>query len=210
MMKAKFILGLLLFASVFYCFGQDSHILGDLIYRKPTSADSIENRLLDITNSYKKYLPLPRVAIFNIGYPKDVEEYNSLNGYCVLEIVCLSQKENELPIAGLRVITDKGIQEIALLFSIGKIQIDNQQISDSLGKYQHRFYYLIKYSTLHEIGTIVFDWNMTRKNFTISKLPIDDTYGYISANESDENADQFKAQLAKFITREFEVDIKNE
>src|SRR5262245_40478721 len=58
----------------------------------------MNGRISDAAEQYKQYAPIPRIAFYDVGYPKNSEEFNTLNGYAILLISALSQNPDELPL----------------------------------------------------------------------------------------------------------------
>ena len=63
-------------------------------------------RITDAADQYKQYAPIPRIAFYDIGFPKDKAEFESLNGYGILLVCALSQDGDELPIKRAYVVSE--------------------------------------------------------------------------------------------------------
>lgn len=72
----------------------------------------MNKQITDAAEQYKEYAPIPRIAFYDLAYPKDKAEFARLNGYGLLLISTSSQDENELPLKRVYVVENG--KEIAL------------------------------------------------------------------------------------------------
>ena len=72
---------------------------GDKWHRNRVDVAYMNKRISDAAEQYKQYAPIPRIAFYDIGYPKDAEEFERLNGHGILLVSAMSQNASELPIA---------------------------------------------------------------------------------------------------------------
>jgi hypothetical protein len=75
-------------------------------HNNPVDIERINRRLAESAEKYQSYAPIPRMALFDIGYPHNEEEYNQLDGHAILMITALTQNENELPLRRVYVAAD--------------------------------------------------------------------------------------------------------
>lgn len=66
----------------------------------------INKRIDDLAIQYKEYAPIPKMAIYDIGYPRNAQEYDQLDGHGLLLVAALSQVKEELPIKRVYVSLD--------------------------------------------------------------------------------------------------------
>jgi hypothetical protein len=59
----------------------------------------INDRWAQLAERYKSSLPVSKVAIFDIGYPRSADEFEKLDGYGVVLVSALSETREQLPIA---------------------------------------------------------------------------------------------------------------
>jgi hypothetical protein len=59
----------------------------------------INDRWAQLAEQYKSSLPVSKVAIFDIGYPRSADEFEKLDGYGVVLVSALSETRDQLPIA---------------------------------------------------------------------------------------------------------------
>ncbi|MBS1792878.1 MAG: hypothetical protein JSS81_03430 [Acidobacteria bacterium] len=66
----------------------------------------MNKQISDAAEQYKEYAPIPRIAFYDIGYPKDAAEFKELNGYGLLLVSALSQDRTELPLKKVYAMVD--------------------------------------------------------------------------------------------------------
>jgi len=74
-------------------------------YGHPVTGDYISGELDKLAVQYKEYAPIPKMAIYDIGYPKDSKEFESLDGYGLILVAAVSQTKEELPIKRIYILT---------------------------------------------------------------------------------------------------------
>ena len=72
----------------------------------------MNKQISEAAEQYKEYAPIPRIAFYDLAFPKDKAEYARLNGYGLLLVSTTSQDENELPLKRVYVVENG--KEIAL------------------------------------------------------------------------------------------------
>jgi len=112
LVKSTILLVLLFFAASDGV-GQIVSVMSDTIWHQtPVDNASMNKRIAEAAEQYKEYAPIPRIAFYDVGFPKDKLEFADLNGYGVLLISALSQDQTELPLK--RVYVSVGGEEMDL------------------------------------------------------------------------------------------------
>jgi hypothetical protein len=65
--------------------------------RNPATDAEMTDRLRGAASQYRTYAPIPRIAVYNIGYPSSPAEYEALNGYGAIVVTVVAQDSAELP-----------------------------------------------------------------------------------------------------------------
>ena len=84
-------------------------------HRNRVDVAYMNKRISDAAEEYKEYAPIPRIAFYDLGFPKDKAEFEQLNGYGVLLISAMSQTESELPLKRVYVTVEGEQIELKLL-----------------------------------------------------------------------------------------------
>jgi hypothetical protein len=85
-MKRRFYLVVIILALPLFCFSEDSaHIVEkNKTQLKDASYTRMSGHIAVAAVQYKKYAPVPRVAIFDYAFGATFEEYKKLNSHGVL------------------------------------------------------------------------------------------------------------------------------
>lgn len=67
-------------------------------YSHPVTGDYISGELDKLATQYAEYAPIPKMAIYDIGYPKNTKEFRDLDGYGLMLVAAVSQTKEELPV----------------------------------------------------------------------------------------------------------------
>jgi len=125
----------------------------------------MNKRISDAAEQYKEYAPIPRIAFFDIGYPKDRAEFAELNGYGILLVSALSQDPKELPIK--RAYVEIGGKQIELK-PVKEISVRNQdltsQVVKTFGEYRTDVLFLIPIYLRFQQGDVLIDFAFTKSN----------------------------------------------
>src|SRR5260221_12660519 len=54
--------------------------------RNPATVAEMTGRLRAAASQYRQYAPIPRIALYNIGYPRSSSEHEALNGYVTIAV----------------------------------------------------------------------------------------------------------------------------
>jgi hypothetical protein len=63
----------------------------------PVTNATLDARLATAASAYRRYAPVPRVALFDAAYPKDCDEFAAMTGYGVFVVIAVAQDSTELP-----------------------------------------------------------------------------------------------------------------
>ena len=72
--------------------GQDVvHRESPVLWRRtPVTNSILDDRIRQAALEYRSYAPIPRVAFYDIAYPKDSLEFEALAGYAVMVLTAVS------------------------------------------------------------------------------------------------------------------------
>ena len=133
-------------------------------WKKQTVDNAYMNkRVADAAEQYKEYAPIPRIAFYDIGYPKDGAEFTKMNGYAILLVSALSQNNEELPIK--RTYVSSGGKEIELK-KLKEIKIKSgeatSQTVKTFGEYRTDTLYLFPIYLRFRSGQLMTDYAKNR------------------------------------------------
>src|SRR5256886_9523486 len=79
------------------------------------SNGALDARLAAAARQYRSYAPVPRIAFFDLAYPKDSTEAAAMNGYAVLVVTAVVQDSTELPLPRVYVRSVSGDRDLPLV-----------------------------------------------------------------------------------------------
>ena len=178
-MKTPLLLLLLLWLGISAnAFAQESHLINPGTFLQHSASPKvIEDRIVDAAIRYQSYSPVPRIALFDIAFPADAEEYRSLDGYGVVVLSVISQSADELPPS--RVYVRVGEKNIELrLFSSAQSKVEKSNIASNVfGPYRWDGLYLFPVYLRMQGQALVMDFAKNRSDFVLGKFdtPVTET-----------------------------------
>lgn len=137
-----------------------------------------KNILESIHESIEKYrniLPVERISLYDITYPKDKKEFNKLNGNSLILLTSITHTKEEFPIKRVFVETNEGKEYTLLkLLEIG-VEVNEKIVKESFGKYRSDAVYLLPLDLTKKNSLLKLDFNVNRKNFTLIDFPLEKT-----------------------------------
>ena len=144
---------------------------GDINYL-PVHKDKMWQNIKEAAIKYQQYAPLPRVAFFDITYPKDKKEYEELGGHGVLLVTAISQLKEELPIKDVYVTTQNSKVKLEKIgFKISFIPEKPKVVIATVGKYREDSIYLFPMYLRAQSGHLTIDFSKNRAGFILSEFP---------------------------------------
>jgi hypothetical protein len=153
------------------CSSQIVHITVDEgVKCSPTSTDEMTNRIVELSVKYESYAQFSRIALFDMAFASNPEEYKKLRGMSILLISSLNHDSDEHPITN--VIAETPDKKYNLPFIAKRnVIVENEKVKKVFGP-NRVDYYLIPYPITQHEGQITIDWSKNRKDFVVAKLPL--------------------------------------
>jgi hypothetical protein len=149
---------------------QQEHVEASLGWSKqPISNPVLDDRIRDAASQYQAYAPIPRVAFYDIAYPKDSAEASALAGYAVMVVTALVQDSTELPLSSLYLHTAAGDRPIDPLSAIAS-DVSDPVIRGTFGRFRLDALYLLPLSRRLEPGDLLADFATHRKRFRLGQF----------------------------------------
>lgn len=173
-----------------------------------TSTAIMTQRIKDAAVKYLANAPVPRIALFDCSFGKDINEFKKLNTMGILYVSSLNHDTSEYPIKKVYITTKDGEIELLKLASI-KLTVTDATIEEVFGKNRIDYYYVIPYGCTQLSGELTIDWSANRQNFVLCRLPEDVGLDYITSEnvlpdaKREINADA----LTVFMQREYGISI---
>jgi hypothetical protein len=186
------------------CSSQIVHItVNEGVKYSPTSTDEMTDRIVKLAVKYESHAQFSRIALFDMAFASNPEEYRKLEGMGILLISSVNHDGDEHPITNVIAETlDKKYN----LPSIAKraVIVENEEVKKMFGSHRVDYYYLIPYPITQHEGQITIDWSKNRKDFVVAKLPLLHKLDFIvDTQDISPNTKVDKQTLENLLLKEF-------
>jgi hypothetical protein len=183
---------------------QAVHIKGDEGAKPgPASTDEMTNRIVELAVELESHAPIRRIALYDVAFPSNPEEYKRLGGMGILLISSVNQDRDEHPITDVIVETPDKKYNLPFIAKRNVI-VENEKVKKLFGPNRVDYYYLIPYPLILQEGQITIDWSKNRKDFVVAKLPFQFRLHFIKDTRDIGLPAQVDRQtLENFLLREF-------
>jgi len=184
----------------------------DSVWHKNTVDNAYMNRqIAEAAEQYKEYAPIPRIAFYDIAYPKDKSEFVQLNGYGLILISTMAQDENELPLKRVYVFKDGKDVELKLLEKTFIKEVNlNGQVSKTFGLFRVDSIFLFPIFLKSSSAELRIDFAKNRNGMKVASF--DDVWPVglsgLNGKKPEENK-TFDAEVKVFMKREYPGYFKN-
>ncbi len=136
----------------------------------PLSPAVLSQRVQQAALRYQQYAPVPRFGVFDIAYPKDLNELTATGGFGIAVVVIHSQQSSELPLKRLYLRTGGEAIELTLLSSASS-QVESSSLQHRVFG-AHRWEALYTFpATQQQAGSeLVADFQINRFGFVLSRF----------------------------------------
>jgi len=128
-------------------------------------------RIESAATEYRQYAPVPRVAFFDITYPRDVQEYAALNGYGVLLVTVVTQDPAEVPLSRVLLRGAAGDHVFEVVSTL-QSPVPEGSVRDVFGSHRFDALYLFPMHLRHREAQLVLDFRRNREGFVVGKFPL--------------------------------------
>lgn len=136
----------------------------------PTVPASMNEQIEQAAEEYQSDAPVPRIALTDMAFPSDPEEYTALDGYGVLLVFAVTQENDELPPKRVYVrINDKEVN-LKLFASGFEKYSGNKLVNRVFGEYRWDGLYFFPVYFAKSAQTLVIDFAKDRDGFVLQKL----------------------------------------
>jgi len=152
------------------CLGASSPALGD---RRRWSHGAVSNAALDARLAaaalqYRSYAPVPRIAFFDLAYPKDSTEAAAMHGYAVLVVTAVVQDSTELPLPHVYVRSVNGDRELPLVARVASwLPVSDTIVRPTFGRFRLDASYLLPIAARASQGDLLVDFATHRQGFRL-------------------------------------------
>lgn len=137
---------------------------------QPVTPSFMNQRIDKAAIDYAVYAPVPRIVLYDIGFPDDQQEYKALDGNAVILLTAISQEREELPLQ--RVYVSDGAQQVELkLLKLVLAELPGtDNASKTFGRFRADALYLFPMSLRVKDADLIVDFQRNRAGFKIASL----------------------------------------
>jgi hypothetical protein len=173
--------------------------------KQPVTPAHVNERIEKAAVEYASRAPIPRIVLYDIGYPKDEKEYTALDGQAVILFTAVSQIREELPLQKAYAVVEGEEVELKLLkVVLAELPTTDSATAKTFGRFRADALYLLPMSLRARNPDILVNFQKNRTAFKVAALatPLpDDLNRMMSVKPS--GAGPSQDALEAFIKREY-------
>jgi len=185
---------------------EPTHVESASIWRnQPATPAGMSKRIEDAAIEYAASAPIPRVVLYDIGFPSGEKEYVALDGNAVILFTAISQKREELPLQRVYVLSEGKEIELKLLkVVLAELNTTNAPSTKTFGRFRADALYLLPISLHRKNVDLLVDFQANRTAFKVATLgtPLPDDLNRLSSIKPS-GAGPSQSALETFIRREY-------
>ena len=135
----------------------------------PVSNAALDARLAGAAIQYRSYAPVPRIAFFDIAYPKDSTEAAAMSGQAVMVVTAVVQDSTELPLPRVHVRSAADDRDLVLLGRVASLLPAGQDaVRLTFGRFRFDAVYLLPLAVRATEGDLLVDFATHRQGFRLA------------------------------------------
>jgi hypothetical protein len=172
---------------------------------KPATPERMNQRIEEAAIKYQANAPIPRVVLYDIGYPYDDQEYAALDGHAIILITALAQEREELPLKRVYVLIDgKEIDLKPLKMVLSEQSASSNIPAKTFGAFRMDALYLLPVYLRMKPADLMVDFARNKTGFKIATFgtPVSADVGKLNI-KAPTGVGPSEKTLDEFIKREF-------
>lgn len=130
---------------------------------------ALDARLRGAASQYRNYAPVPRIAFFDIAYPKDSAEAAATKGYALLVVTAVVQDSTELPLPRVYVLSTGRDWEVPLVARVASlVPATDTNVRVTFGRFRLDALYLLPIAARTTAGDLLADFASHRQGFRLT------------------------------------------
>ena len=135
----------------------------------PVANAALDARIGQAAALYRNYAPVPRVAFFDIAYPRDCSELAGMNGHAVMIVTAVAQDSTELPPARTYFQTTAPGTELPRMAGV-ESHVGSAAVRGVFGPFRADAVYLLPITPSLGEGDLLLDFAAHRTGFRLARL----------------------------------------
>ena len=184
---------------------------GGVWKKEPPTPGRMDQQIEEAAVKYAAYAPIPRVVLYDIGYPANPQEYAALDGNAVILLTALSQDREELPLQKVYVSSEGKEIVLKLLKSgLAELPATDSASAKTFGKFRADALYLLPMSLRVTKADLLVDFQKNKKAAKVAPLgtPLPDDLSRMMLIKPSGTGPS-EGALEEFIKREYPGFFKN-
>ena len=130
---------------------------------------ALDARLRGAGAQYRSYAPVPRIAFFDVAYPKDSAEAVATKGYALLVVIAVVQDSTELPLPRVYVRSTGHEWEVPLVARVASlVPTTDTNVRVTFGRFRLDALYLLPIAARITAGDLLADFATHRLGFRLT------------------------------------------
>jgi len=183
-----------------------NHVVDAPVWRdQPATPERMNQRIEDAAARYQGTDPIPRVVLYDIGYPHDEQEFADLDGNAVILVTAIAQERGELPLKRVYVSIDGEEIELKQIKLVLSERSTNKNASAKIfGSFRADALYVLPIKLRMSAGDLNADFAKNKSGFKLATFgtPVSEDVGKL-AKKSSNGSGPVEKTLDMFIRREF-------
>ena len=136
---------------------------------RPVTPARMSQRIEEAAVQYAAHAPVPRIVLYDIGYPHGEKEYAALDGHAVILLTAVSQDRSELPLLRVYAVVDgKGIELPLLKVVLAELPASETASAKTFGRFRADALYLLPMSLRVMKCDLFVDFQANRQAFKVA------------------------------------------
>jgi hypothetical protein len=173
-----------------FCLGlaqaQDEHALSPVTSGSSVTLDAFAKRIDDKARGYQARYPgamIDRTIDYDIAFPKDAAEFQSLSGYAVMLVSASVHDQSELPLAKVYLALNGKVAELPVIARARRTVPSGSNANTEFGPYREDAFVVVPAVVLFTQASFLADFAAHRNAFEFAKGPVN-APGYLAADKS--------------------------
>ena len=172
---------------------------------QPATPARMSQRIEEAAVQYAAHAPIPRIVLYDIGFPNGEQEYAALDGNAVILLTALSQNRDELPVQRVYAVSDGKEIELKLIkVVLAELPTTDSASANTFGRFRADALYLLPMSLRAKNSDLLVDFQRNRLAFKVATFgsPLPDDLNSLLKKKSSGTGPSESA-LETFIKREY-------
>jgi uncharacterized protein DUF2314 len=172
---------------------------------QPATPARMVQRIEEAAVQYAAHAPIPRIVLYDIGYPHGDQEYAALDGNAVILLTAVSQDRDELPLQRVYAVSEGKQIELQLIkVVLAELTTADSAVTKTFGRFRADALYLLPMSLRIKNCDLLVDFQRNRLAFKVATLgtPLPDDLNKLMQTKSS-GAGLSQNALEVFIKREY-------